>query len=395
MKTIQYIVFFGIVFTIYGLINVYVYCRGISIIPNTVHARNIFFFTFLFFSFSFVIGRFLERIWLSPVSFAFTWIGSFWLAAMFYFFLLAVLSDIVRLFNHFFHFFPDFITSNPDAFRRYTFLIAVSVVVITLIAGHLNAVIPRVKRIPLTINKAVNIDSPFRVVVVSDIHLGTIIGPRREKRLVKKINSLEPDLVLFAGDVVDEDLGPVLHQNVGKELENIKSSNGIYSITGNHEYIGGVEEAVAFLTRHGITVLRDSVTSIMNAIYVVGREDHDQRRFGGSGKKPLHELLQDVERTKPVIVMDHQPTTLDESVQNKVDLHLSGHTHHGQIWPLNLLTRKIYQLSWGYEKRGTTHIYVSSGFGTWGPPVRIGSHPEIVELILNFNSSDDSHSSDE
>jgi len=384
MRTIQYILFFGIVFTIYGLINVYVYYRGILLIPGTAHARNIFFFTFLFFSLSFVIGRFLERIWLSPVSFAFTWIGSFWLAAMLYFFLLAVLFDIVRLFNHFFHFFPAFITSNTDAFRRYTLLIAVSSVAIILLAGHLNAVIPRIKHIPITINKTADIASPFHIVVASDIHLGTIIGPRREKRLVKKINSLKPDLVLFAGDVVDEDLGPVLHQNVGKELENIQSSNGVYSITGNHEYIGGVEEAVGFLTRHGITVLRDSVIRIMNTIYLVGREDHDQRRFGGSGKKALHELLQDVDSTKPVIVMDHQPTTLEESIQNKVDLHLSGHTHNGQIWPLNLLTRKIYRLSWGYEKKGTTHIYVSSGFGTWGPPVRIGSHPEIVELILSF-----------
>ncbi len=384
MKTIQYIIFFSIVFTIYGLINVYVYSRGISLIGNTPQARTIFFYTFLVFSLSFVIGRFLERIWLSPVSFAFTWIGSFWLAAMFYFFLFALLYDIVRLFNHFFHFSPAFITANPDAFHRYTFFLAISVVTITLIAGHVNAVIPRVKHIPLTISKAANIKSPLRVVVASDIHLGTIIGPRREKRLVNKINSLEPDLVLFAGDVVDEDLGPVLHQNVGKGLEKIRSLYGIYSITGNHEYIGGVAEAVEFLTRHGIMVLRDSVTTVMNAIYLVGREDHDQSRFGGKGKKSLQELLQNVDRSKPVIVMDHQPTTLDESVKNNVDLHLSGHTHNGQIWPLNLLTRKIYQLSWGYEKRGNTHIYVSSGFGTWGPPVRIGSHPEIVELILSF-----------
>lgn len=384
MRAIQYIVFFSIVLLFYGLINVYIYYRGILLIPNTGHARNIFFLIFLSFSLSFVIGRLLERVWLSPVSFAFTWIGSFWLAAMFYFFLLAVFVDIVRIFNHFIPFLPEFITSHPDAFRRYTFLVIVLVVGTALLAGHLNAIFPRVKQIPLTIDKAASVASPMHVVVVSDIHLGTIIGPRREKRLVKRINSLKPDLVLFAGDVVDEDLGPVLHQNVGKELENIQSANGVFSITGNHEYIGGVEEAVGFLTRHGITVLRDSVVQIMNAIYLVGREDHDQRRFGGRGKKALHELLQDVDTSKPVIVMDHQPTTLNESVQNHVDLHLSGHTHNGQIWPLNLLTRKIYPLSWGYEKKGATHIYVSSGFGTWGPPVRIGSHPEIVELLLTF-----------
>ena len=310
------------------------------------------------------------------------------MAAMAYFFLIVLLFDIIRIFNYFFHFYPSFITSNPDVFRRNTFIIVVSIVGLILIAGHLNAVFPRIKTIPLSISKAVNFKSPLRIVVVTDIHLGTIIGPRREKRLVQKINSLQPDLVLFAGDVVDEDLGPVLHQNVGEELKSIKAPHGVFSITGNHEYIGGVDKAVAFLTKHRITILRDSVTRIMDDLYIVGREDHDQKRFGGKGKKSLRELLLHVDMAKPVIVMDHQPINLDESVESKVDLHLSGHTHHGQIWPFNLITQKIYGLSWGYEKRGETHIYVSSGFGTWGPPVRIGNYPEIVELILTFTNQD-------
>jgi len=306
---------------------------------------------------------------------------------MAYFFLIVLLLDIIRLLNSFLHFYPSFITSDPEAFRRITFIIVVSAVVIILIAGHLNAVFPRIKTIPLTISKSVNFKSPFRIAVVSDIHLGTIIGPRRERRLVNKINFLKPDLVLFAGDVVDEDLGPVLHQNVGEELKNISAPQGIFSITGNHEYIGGVDAAVGFLTQHGITVLRDSVIRVLDELYIVGREDHDQKRFGGKGKKPLKDLLLDVDMTKPVIVMDHQPVNLDESVNAGVDLHLSGHTHNGQIWPFNLVTKKIYQLSWGYEKREDTHLYVSSGFGTWGPPVRIGSYPEIVEFVLTFNGN--------
>jgi len=384
MRSVQYIIFFAIVFSIYGLINIYVYYRGISLISLDSTARSIFFFSFLFLSLSFVIGRTLERVWLSPVSFAFTWIGSFWLAAMAYFFMIFLLFDIIKLINHFFHFTPSFISSNPDLFRRYVFIVVVSFVGLILIAGHLNAVFPRIKRIPITISKPVAFDSPLHIVVASDIHLGTIIGPRREKRLVDKINSLKPDLVLFAGDVVDEDLGPVLHQNVGKELAKIRAKHGVFSITGNHEYIGGVNNAVEFLTKYGITVLRDSISKVLDELYIVGREDHDQRRFGGHGKKPLNELLKNIDMAKPVIVMDHQPVNLNESVESKVDLHLSGHTHHGQIWPFNLITKKIYQISWGYEKRGETHLYVSSGFGTWGPPVRLGSYPEIVEFIVSF-----------
>ena len=232
MRSIQYIIFFIIAFSIYGSINIYVYYRGISLISEDPTAHRIFFFGFLFLSFSFIIGRFLERIWLSPVSFAFTWIGSFWLAAMAYFFMIFLLFDIIKLLNHFLHFSPSFIASNPDQFQRYVFIGVISLVVLILIGGHLNAIFPRIKRIPITIAKTVGFDSPLRVVVASDIHLGTIIGPRREKRLVNKINSLNPDLVLFAGDVVDEDLGPVLHQNVGKELAKIQAKQGVFSITG-------------------------------------------------------------------------------------------------------------------------------------------------------------------
>ena len=386
MKPIQYIVFFSVVFTIYGLVNYYIYSRGVAAIPITGNSRSIFTGIFLFLSLSFIVGRFLERIWLSPVSFAFTWIGAFWLAAMAYFFLFALLSDILRLLNHLFHFYPGSGISGTDPIRRYALVFVIGIVTVMMAAGHLNALIPRVRTITLSIPKTVGLPSPLRIAVASDIHLGTIIGPKRVKRLVSKINALKPDLVLFAGDVVDEDLGPVIHQNVGDELKNIRSRNGIYSITGNHEYIGGVDRAVAFLAGQNITVLRDRVVRVLDEIYVVGREDHDQARFGGRGKKPLKELLSGVDMTKPVIVLDHQPTNLNESVECRVDLHISGHTHHGQIWPFNLITRKIYDISWGYEKRSETHLYVSSGFGTWGPPVRIGSYPEIVEFVLSFSN---------
>jgi hypothetical protein len=158
----------------------------------------------------------------------------------------------------------------------------------------------------------------------------------------------------------------------------------VIAITGNHEYIGGVEDAYKYLTEHGITVLRDASTKVADSLYVVGREDLSKKSFARGTRKPLHEVMADVDRSWPIILMDHQPFRLNEAAENGVDLQLSGHTHHGQLWPFHFITRKMYEVSWGYKKKGETHYYVSCGVGTWGPPVRIGNKPEIVNIKLAF-----------
>ena len=132
-------------------------------------------------------------------------------------------------------------------------------------------------------------------------------------------------------------------------------------------------------------MLRDTTVIIDNSFYVVGREDRDIKRFAGKERKPLGELVKDINKNLPVIVMNHQPFELSEAVERRVDLHISGHTHHGQLWPFNYITEKVYEISRGYEKRDNTHLFVSNGVGTWGPPIRIGNRPEIVNIKLKFN----------
>jgi predicted MPP superfamily phosphohydrolase len=104
----------------------------------------------------------------------------------------------------------------------------------------------------------------------------------------------------------------------------------------------------------------------------------------GIDRKDLSTLLQGVDKKLPIILLDHQPYNLSEAEKNGVDLQLSGHTHKGQISPGNLITKKVYEVDWGYEKKGNFNIYVSSGVGTWGPPIRTGSHSEIVDIYINF-----------
>jgi len=261
----------------------------------------------------------------------------------------------------------------------------VGVVALVVIAGFINARNPRIKKLELHIAKSVTGEKSLNVVMASDIHLGTLIAKRKANRLVETINSLHPDIVLFAGDVVDEDLAPVIKNNLGANLIRIKAKLGVFAITGNHEYIGGAEAAVKYLGEHGITMVRDTAVLVDGRFWIVGRDDRDKSRFTGKKRRELADIMQHVVHNCPIILMDHQPFNLEKAVEQGVDLQLSGHTHHGQLWPFNYITTSMYEISYGYKLIGKTHFYVSSGFGTWGPPVRLGNRPEIVQIIMKFD----------
>lgn len=384
MKTISFIIFFSIVLTIYAAVNYYIFVRGWQAIPQGSRYRIPYVIIFGLLALSYIIGRFLEKIYLSLLSDILVWIGSFWIAVFFYLFLIVVLIDLARLVNHWLPFF-QLITDNYAKLKLITFSVSIGIVLATVLYGFINACAFRVRELHLEIPKSTNM-SGMNIVAVSDIHLGTIVGRTRFCRIVNEINALHPDLILLVGDVVDEDLAPVIRENLGEALRQLDAKFGIYAITGNHEYFGGVEAAVKYLTEHGVTVLRDSVIKVNNSLYLVGRDDRSGRQFAGRQRKQLVELMSEVNKNFPVILMDHQPFKLNEAAENGFDLQLSGHTHHGQLWPLNFITQKVYEKSWGYLKKGNTHIYVSCGVGTWGAPVRIGNRPEIVYITLDFKN---------
>jgi uncharacterized protein len=384
MKPLNYVIFFTIFFSVYGLLNYYLYIRGLQALPQQSNYRFVYIIGFIFFASAFIIGRTLENYWLCPMSKAFVWIGSFWLAAMLYFFLTVILLDLIRLGNHYFHFFPFHIVDHYERVKFITFLITVVVVVGILFAGHVNTLTPRIKELHLTISKKSTGAKTLNIVAASDIHLGTIIGKSRFDKIVSMINGLNPDIVLFPGDIVDEDLKPVIHDNLGESLRSIKTKYGVFAVTGNHEYIGGVEEAVKYLSENGVRFLRDEAIVVNHTATLVGREDRSASQFAGKPRKPLNEIMSGVDRHSPVIMMDHQPFRLKEAVDAGIDLQLSGHTHDGQIWPLNYITDAVYEKSWGYLQLGSTQIYISDGVGTWGPPVRVGNRPEILHITLNF-----------
>ena len=379
MRSTSFLIFFSIVMLIYSSANYYLFARGLQAFSLSQPYKRWYIIIFWTIAASFIAGSFLERLASSAFSEWVYRIGSFWLAYMLYLFLAIFLIDLVRMANYFLHFLPEF-----TQLMKFRLGIAVlSLASVIVIAGHINALWVNVREIPLEIHKKVSGNREVRVMMASDIHLGALLREHREKKLLEIAREQKPDLVLLCGDLVDGEIAPVLRKNLGKHIQEIKTPLGVYAILGNHEYIGGISKTLPYLKTININVLVDSVVTLPNGIQLIGRNDHSSR--GENLPKPLIELMQSANPDNPVIVMNHQPFNLQEAADAKVDLHLSGHTHHGQMWPFNYITKAIFEVSWGLLKKGNTNFYVSSGYGTWGPPVRIGNRPEVVIFKLKFD----------
>ena len=374
--------FIIIVVVVNLLVNLYIFSRTRAIFPegNALWWGAAIFFWLL--AFSYVIGRMIERSGAMGLAEPFIKAGSWWLGAMVYLTLLFLLIDIFRGLNS--------LTGATD-FLRFSWSegkgkLAVGLVYaissIVLIGGYLSAKFPTVREMNLQINKEIP-GGNLKVVLVSDIHLGMMISNGKLDRMVNLINSQNADLVLMAGDVFDEDLGPVIKKNMGDLLKKLKARQGVFAILGNHEFYGNADVAEKYLENHNIVVLRDSVVTLQNGILIVGREDITAERMYNRTRKSIGELLNNSNTDKPVFMLDHQPYKLNEVANYPVDLQVSGHTHNGQMWPFNYITDAIYEIGSGYGKIEDTHFYVSSGYGTWGPPIRTNSRSEIIVLNIS------------
>jgi predicted MPP superfamily phosphohydrolase len=384
MRSVQFLIFFSIVLLIYSLVNYYIFIRGMQALPAGMGFKKWYPWIFLFLSASYIISRFMERVWISPVSNVFTFVGSFWLALMVYLLMAVLVVDLLRLVLYFLPQ-PAILANNYVDFKKYLFMAVVGITGIVVLAGHINALNPRIKRIDIHIDKKAGQMKTLHIAAASDIHMGTLVGARRTAKLVRMLNERNADLILLAGDIVDEDLAPVIHNDLGQSLLKLKATLGVFAITGNHEYIGGAEAAVKYLEEHGIQMLRDTSVKINESFYLAGRNDRDSKRFSAKERKGLDKILEGVDLSFPVIMMDHQPFNLQQVADAGIDFQLSGHTHHGQLWPFGYITKAIYELSWGYKQKGNSHFYVSSGYGGWGPPVRTGNRPEILDIYITFN----------
>ena len=221
----------------------------------------------------------------------------------------------------------------------------------------------------------------LRIAFAADFHLGILTKPGFMDRFVEKVNSVNPDIVLLGGDVIEGGRRGDSMDGFEAQFRSIQSRYGVYAVPGNHETMrgGGTSD---FFTNSGITLLQDSVVKIDEGFYLAGRKDGGRSR----NRKSIEDLLRDTPNDLPVILLDHRPTELEAASNSHVDIQLSGHTHDGQLFPVNYISRMQYELSWGYRKKRQTHFFVTSGVQVWGPPVRTAGDSEI--LVVNVALSD-------
>lgn len=383
--SIAFFIFFGIFFTLYFGVHGYVFYRGWQVLDPAPYLKVLYASLFWLSACAYILARIVERFAQNSFTDMLVWYGSFWLAVITYLFLITLTLDIAQVIGYWMGLPLDaWFTAHP-LFKAWVGGAVLLGTALVVAFGLRTALMPEVRTLAYDIAKDGGVKSEWNIVFVSDIHLGTIVNRERAQQLVGSIRELEPDIVLLGGDTVDEDIGPVVRGDIGNVLRQIDAPYGTYAVLGNHEYIGGVEDAYAYLTDHEVRILRDEAVIVGNSFYLVGRDDVSGVRFGGVERKSLGDLLRDIDTKKPVIMMDHQPQKLaDVAEDGRVDLQLSGHTHNGQLWPFNFITKLIFENSWGEKKIGNTIFYVSNGWGTWGPPIRVGNKPELVHLKVRF-----------
>jgi len=381
MKKIYMIIFFTIVLLIYFLINYYLFRKVYQSIPVLRNYKLLYTVTFFVVAAIFIFAKFLESRHSSLITDILNIMGGFWLAFMFYTFMFFVLSDIILLILRI----PGVVRpDNLQLFRKWSFFITIGLSSLFIIGGFINALIPVTREYNITINKSAGPVKNLKIAAVSDIHIGSLIRKRSLVKLSEIIHKMKPDLILLLGDIVDGEIGPVLRGDLLEHFTYPKSTDGLYAITGNHEFIGGAARTIPYIESKGIRLLKDEMVVLEGGIQLIGRIDRDSFRFYKKERMPLNELMKQADTTRPIILLDHQPFHLDEPAKYGVDLQLSGHTHNGQMWPLNYITARVYELSYGYLKKLNTNFIVSSGYGLWGTRVRSGSRSEVLQINIRF-----------
>ena len=231
------------------------------------------------------------------------------------------------------------------------------------------------KRVALELKTAKAIKKDYKIVMATDLHIGYHNSRKELARWVDMMNDEEPDFILIGGDIIDGSIRPLIEEDMASEFRRLNAP--VYAVLGNHEYFGGKINAEHFYKDAGIHLLVDETAEIDSSLVLIGRDD----RFSGK-RKSLKELMSGVDKSKYVILIDHQPYNLEQAEQEGVDFQLSGHTHRGQVWPISWITDAMYECSWGSHERGNTKYYVSSGLGIWGGKFRIGTQSEYVVATL-------------
>lgn len=380
----KFFTFFGIFLVVYGGANYYIGLRFLQSLNSIIDViPPLYWIIYGLLASTPAISRWASSYLKGWLSIKLNVISAYWLGITFYAFFIWLLADIIKLAGRRLGILPTGLYIDQQFWGTVVLLL----LVILMVWGSYNARRPVVRRYKISIPKpALNL-SRIKAVLVADIHLGPIVGRRRLEKMVEMINKINPDIIFFAGDTIDENVPFFAEREMPSILRRLNPPLGSYAVLGNHEYLGGhADSAVYNLEKSGLTVLRDNMVKVKGCLYIAGRDDPTVKQMLGRPRRQLVAVLKEADNSLPLILMDHQPYDLNIAQALGVDLLLAGHTHRGQFFPNNLITRQVFEVDWGYLKKGDLQIIVSCGFGTWGPPIRIGNSPELVEIDISFNS---------
>jgi predicted MPP superfamily phosphohydrolase len=318
--------------------------------------------------------------------------------ALVYLFMALLMVDGTRLFLRL----SGQILQFSPAFSSIATGIAIFLVVFTMLYGFFHARSIRTAHYQINIDKegAAPAETGLRIALVSDLHIGQTVNRRWLLGIVDAINKTGPDIILLAGDIFDGSLNEIKDsEGVKGELRRLKAPLGVYAGLGNHDVdrlsfseAACTGEVAAFLKEAGIVTLQDEFELVANNLYLVGRRDNSPIGGGRTTvrpkRKPAAEITSGLDKSRPIIFLDHQPLDFPAMEEAGADLILSGHTHKGQFFPGNIITARIFKragaVHYGYWQGKTAQGVVSSGVATWGPPVRIGTNSEVAVIDLSF-----------
>ncbi|MDD3339956.1 MAG: metallophosphoesterase [Lachnospiraceae bacterium] len=354
---------------------------------------------YLFLTLTLPLGFFWSADW--PLKRGIMHISNYWLGVCLYIILFTLVADLIVKLLWKCKVIPNDLYHSRKAFAVTGGVIFLSITVMS-IYGVVNAKIVRVNDYEVTVDKACSAGDELNVVLVADLHLGYNMGTAQMRRMVDKVNQQDADIVVIAGDVFDNSYEALQDP---EELRNIlmsmKSTYGTYCVYGNHDInepiLAGFtfgsskpkvndEEMTQYLESMDITLLRDETVLIDDAFYLIGRRDEERPGNEEQTRMSIEALTADLDKTKPIIVIDHEPKELQETADAGVDLDLNGHTHDGQVFPANLTSKLIWENSAGYLKKGNMHNIVTSGVGLFGPDMRTFTDAEICSIKVNFNN---------
>ncbi len=331
--------------------------------------------------FSPLIVYYSERLGFETFAITMAYIGYIWMGLLFLFVSASLFLDMYRLSIYFIRLLSKINLSATIPSAKFSFFISILLSVTISIYGYIEAGDIRAKHLTIKTPKIPKEFNSLRIVQISDVHLGLIVREGRLEKIVKEIMKLKPDILLSTGDLVDGQINKL--EGLAELLEEIKPKYGKFAITGNHEFYAGLDQSLDFTKKAGFSILRGEALNISGIINIAGVDDRAGKRYGLFRDVSEKDLLSGFVREQFTLLLKHRPI-VDKNASGLFDLQLSGHTHRGQIFPFRLLTRLYYPLVAGYIMLpDDSHIYVSHGTGTWGPPIRFLSPPEVtlIELV--------------